>query len=80
LAYMAPMASKGKGAVWFKIFEEGRDNKKDYWAVDRIYEAKGYFDVVIPADIAPGDYYLRPEVIALHEGNREFGEDKDAGA
>ncbi|KAJ2830977.1 hypothetical protein J3B01_005526, partial [Coemansia erecta] len=56
-----------QGAVWFKIFEEGRDNAKDYWAVDRIYEAKGYFDVVIPVDIAPGDYYLRPEVIALHE-------------
>ncbi|PIA13817.1 hypothetical protein COEREDRAFT_48184 [Coemansia reversa NRRL 1564] len=80
LAYLAPMESNGEGNVWFKIHEDGYNADDDKWCVDRINANKGLWDIPIPADIKPGDYLLRTEVIALHEANRVFGEDKDAGA
>ncbi|KAJ2078808.1 hypothetical protein H4R24_004215 [Coemansia sp. RSA 988] len=80
LAYLAPMESNGEGNVWFKIHEDGYTADDDKWCVDRIVASKGLWDIPIPSDIKPGDYLLRTEVIALHEANRVFGEDKDAGA
>ncbi|KAJ1748385.1 hypothetical protein LPJ79_004577 [Coemansia sp. RSA 1821] len=80
LTYMAPLESNGEGNVWFKIYEDGYDGDSDVWAVDKIVKAKGYWDVTIPSDIAPGDYLLRGEVIALHEADRVYGADDSAGA
>ncbi|KAJ2849534.1 hypothetical protein IWW36_002572, partial [Coemansia brasiliensis] len=80
LTYMAPLASNGEGNVWFKIYEDGYDGDNDVWAVDKIVKAKGYWDVTIPSDLAPGDYLLRGEVIALHEADRIYGTDDSAGA
>jgi len=50
--------------VWFKIYEDGYANGK--WAVDRLLANKGRVDVTLPSDIAPGNYLLRAELIALH--------------
>ncbi|KAJ2390435.1 hypothetical protein H4S02_001862 [Coemansia sp. RSA 2611] len=77
---MAPMASNGEGNVWFKIYEDGYNYEADQWAVSKVYANKGYWDVVIPADILAGDYLLRPEVIGLHEADRVYGADDSAGA
>ncbi|KAJ2502235.1 hypothetical protein GGH96_001307 [Coemansia sp. RSA 1972] len=80
LAYMALAESNGVGDVWFKIFEDGYDSSSKVWAVETFIKNNGKIDLVIPADIAPGDYLVRSEIIALHEGDRVYGADKDAGA
>lgn len=57
---------------WFKIFANtwspanngAGDN--DWWGVKDMENCCGRVDVKIPTDIAPGDYLLRAEVIALH--------------
>lgn len=63
IMYLAKSDS-GAGNVWFKIFEDGYSNGK--WGVDRMLDKKGRVDFKIPADIAPGNYLLRGEIIALH--------------
>ncbi|KAJ1641692.1 hypothetical protein LPJ64_006370, partial [Coemansia asiatica] len=37
-------------------------------------------DVLIPATIPQGYYLMRTEVIALHEADRPYGADENAGA
>ncbi|KAJ2806519.1 hypothetical protein H4R20_001656 [Coemansia guatemalensis] len=74
------MESNGEGNVWFKIHEDGYTADDDKWCVDRIVASKGLWDIPIPSDIKPGNYLLRTEVIALHEADRVYGEDEDAGA
>lgn len=51
---------------WFKIYEDGFANGK--WAVNRLIANKGRVDITIPSDIAAGNYLLRGEVLALHNG------------
>ncbi|KAF1929035.1 carbohydrate-binding module family 1 protein [Didymella exigua CBS 183.55] len=69
-------ASKaGSSYSWTKIWEDGYSNGK--WAVDKLiagsYTGKaGQHDLTLP-NLAPGDYVLRPEINALHEGNRQGG-------
>ncbi|KAJ2807825.1 hypothetical protein H4R20_001120 [Coemansia guatemalensis] len=76
LVYMAPMASNGKGDVWFKIFEQGYDMATKQWCSEHVIDANGELDITLPADIADGEYLLRPEIIALHTaydiGGAEF--------
>ncbi|KAL7275357.1 hypothetical protein RUND412_001693 [Rhizina undulata] len=50
---------------WFKIYQDGLVST-DYWGTDVLNANCGKQDVVIPADLEPGDYLLRAEVIALH--------------
>ncbi|RPA73102.1 hypothetical protein BJ508DRAFT_419169 [Ascobolus immersus RN42] len=58
-------AKSSPGSNWFKIYQNGLVSK-DYWGTDVINANCGKQDLKIPADIAPGDYLLRTEVIALH--------------
>ncbi|KAF8653235.1 hypothetical protein AX16_004064 [Volvariella volvacea WC 439] len=55
----------GAQANWFKIHELGLV-RYDYWGTDVLNDNCGRMEVTIPSDIAPGDYLLRAEVIALH--------------
>ncbi|KAJ2449081.1 hypothetical protein EV183_005080 [Coemansia sp. RSA 2336] len=80
VAYMAKADSNGEGNVWFKIYEDGYESSSDTWCVDTLIKNDGALEVTIPADISPGNYLLRGEIIALHEANRVYGEDEDAGA
>jgi cellulase len=68
VAYLAPAASNGAGNVWTKISEDGYDASKG-WAVTRLIANKGKHDVKIPSSLAPGDYILRVEILALHESD-----------
>lgn len=70
LTYIAPASSNGNGNVWVKLAQEGYANGK--WAVDNLIANRGKHSVTLP-NLAPGDYLLRPEIIALHEGNRASG-------
>lgn len=69
-------ASKAGGSYsWTKLWEETYDGSK--WAVDKIIAGsytgkKGQHKLTLPK-LAPGDYILRPEIIALHEGNKQGG-------
>ncbi|KAI8939571.1 hypothetical protein NX059_003335 [Plenodomus lindquistii] len=69
-------ASKaGASPSWTKIAEDGYDGKS--WAVDKLLAGsytgtKGQHKVKLP-NLAAGEYYLRPEIIALHEGDRMSG-------
>ncbi|KAF1848875.1 lytic polysaccharide monooxygenase [Cucurbitaria berberidis CBS 394.84] len=70
MVYIAPAASNGEGAVWTKIYEDGYTGGK--WAVDKFIANKGAITIDLP-NLAAGDYIIRPEIIALHEGNRPNG-------
>jgi len=63
----------GAGAVWFKIFEDGYNTSSKTWCVDRLKTNKGVFTFTIPSDLSPGNYLLRGELLALHEGDQLGG-------
>jgi len=49
---------------WFKIYSHGLSG--GVWAVDTLIANAGILTVPIPSCIAPGDYLVRGEIIALH--------------
>ncbi|RDL39049.1 Uncharacterized protein BP5553_03389 [Venustampulla echinocandica] len=63
----------GYGSGWFKISEAGFTNPAaGTWAVNDLIAALGEQSIPIPTCIAPGQYLLRAEIIALH-GARTSG-------
>ena len=69
-------ASKAGANSWTKLWEDTFDGKT--WAVDKLIAGtytgkKGQHSMKLPAGLAPGDYFLRPEINALHEGDRLGG-------
>jgi cellulase len=63
----------------FKVFEDGwapankGSGDNDLWGVKDMNSCCGKVDVKIPSDLAPGDYLLRAEVIALHTAQSTNG-------
>ncbi|KAG9085706.1 hypothetical protein FS749_004213 [Ceratobasidium sp. UAMH 11750] len=76
MVYIAPTASNGEGPVWVKLFDQGFTND---WATNYLIAAKGHVTITLP-DLAPGEYLLRPEIIALHEGETDFTVNSARGA
>ncbi|KAI9369656.1 glycosyl hydrolase family 61-domain-containing protein [Aspergillus egyptiacus] len=70
LVYMAPTEKGSAGEGWVKIYEDGYTDGT--WAVETLVENRGKHSVTVP-DVPAGEYLFRPEIIALHEGNREGG-------
>ncbi|KAF1839685.1 hypothetical protein BDW02DRAFT_563739 [Decorospora gaudefroyi] len=69
------LSKAGATKSWTKIAEDGWDGKS--WAVDKLiagsYTGKpGQHKFKLPK-VAPGEYIIRPEIIALHEGDRVAG-------
>ncbi|KAI0411336.1 carbohydrate-binding module family 1 protein [Xylaria grammica] len=75
--YMAAVSdaagADGSAASWFKIFADtwaanpsGANGDADFWGTKDLNACCGLMDVRIPADLAPGDYLLRAEALALH--------------
>ncbi|TFK35318.1 glycosyl hydrolase family 61-domain-containing protein, partial [Crucibulum laeve] len=69
--YMAAVSDArtavGSSAGWFKVSESGLvSNNPDYWAVQVLNNNCGHYTFKVPADIAPGNYLIRAEVIALY--------------
>lgn len=60
------------GLKWFKVAESGllSDGK---WAVDTMIANNGWHYFTMPSCVAPGDYLMRVELIALHGANRSGG-------
>ncbi|USP78964.1 lytic polysaccharide monooxygenase [Curvularia clavata] len=67
MVYMASADTKGEGAVWTKIWEDGFKDGK--FGVDRFYDNKGLIEVKLP-NVKPGNYWIRPEMIGLHEATQ----------
>ncbi|KAH7913109.1 glycoside hydrolase family 61 protein [Hygrophoropsis aurantiaca] len=69
--YMAKVSDAttavGSSAAWFKVSEMGLpSDNPDYWATEVMNDNCGHYTFTVPSGIAPGDYLLRAEVIALH--------------
>lgn len=82
IVYMAPVddasSAEGADAAWFKVFQDtwssnGTSGSSDNWGTKDLNTCCGMMDVVIPTDIAPGDYLLRAEAIALHAAGSSGG-------
>jgi len=55
------------GLEWFKIAESGLNG--DSWAVDAMIAGGGWHDFTLPSCVAPGQYLMRVELIALHSAS-----------
>ncbi|KXJ85685.1 glycosyl hydrolase family 61-domain-containing protein [Microdochium bolleyi] len=74
-------ASRADGSSpWFKIFADtwaknsaGGSGDDDFWGTKDLNKCCGLMNVKIPADIAPGDYLLRAEALALHTAGSAGG-------
>lgn len=65
-------SASGQGLKWFKIAEDGLDGSGK-WGVDRMIANGGWVDFQIPSCVAPGQYLLRTEIIALHSATQQGG-------
>jgi hypothetical protein len=57
------------GLQWFKVAHDGLSNGK--WAVDTMIANGGWHYFNMPTCVAPGDYLLRVELIALHSASTQ---------
>jgi cellulase len=73
-----------KTLKFVKISERGFVRKTDeaegYWAADELIADDGSWNVRIPAGLAPGEYVLRHEIIALHVAFTGTGPYSSSGA
>ena len=51
---------------WVKIAEEGIDVATQQWAAGKLMENGNTWKVTVPSSLAPGQYVIRHEIIALH--------------
>jgi len=65
--------SADNGATWFKIYENGYNTTTLQFCVITLIANKGLLNITIPADIAPGNYLMRGEIIALHQAENIGG-------
>lgn len=76
MAYMSKVSNSATAdgsSGWFKVFQDswahnpsGSTGDDDYWGTKDLNSCCGKMDVKIPSDLAPGDYLLRAEAVALH--------------
>ncbi|KAJ6256613.1 hypothetical protein Dda_8478 [Drechslerella dactyloides] len=69
MVYLSKVSNAATASIpssgWFKIHEEGYNSGTGKWAVDRLIADRGY-KFRIPTCVAPGNYLMRVELIALH--------------
>jgi hypothetical protein len=68
MAYLKKVSNaatdSGVGGGWIKIQEDGFNN--GVWGTEKVINGKGEHKIKIPDCIAPGQYLLRAEMLALH--------------
>lgn len=76
----ASSSSADGSSSWFKVFQDtwakapgSSAGDADYWGTKDLTTCCGRMNVLIPADIAPGDYLLRAEALALHAASVSGG-------
>lgn len=60
-------SADASGLQWFKVAESGLSN--GIWAVDTMISNQGWHYFDLPSCVAPGDYLMRVEIIALHSAS-----------
>jgi len=84
MAFMAKYDGAGglpTGNAWFKIYQLGKIAEATggdwttvkYASPDGLNANNGAMTFTIPADLAPGNYLLRTEIIALHSAGALYG-------
>ncbi|KAL8731583.1 MAG: hypothetical protein Q9166_003271 [cf. Caloplaca sp. 2 TL-2023] len=58
------------GPGWFKVFEEDYDNSTAQWCTSKIMANDGKLSINLPTDLAEGYYLVRPELLALHQADK----------
>ncbi|KAL2129687.1 hypothetical protein VTI74DRAFT_7442 [Chaetomium olivicolor] len=72
LAKVDSAATTGtSGLKWFKIAERGLNN--GVWAVDEMISNNGWHYFDMPSCVAPGQYLMRVELLALHSASSPGG-------
>ncbi|PVH83536.1 lytic polysaccharide monooxygenase, partial [Cadophora sp. DSE1049] len=63
----------GVGDGWFKIASMGYDAASKKWCTQKLSEKNGLLDlgVKIPEDLARGYYLVRPELLSLHDADKD---------
>ncbi|SPO01512.1 related to cel1 protein precursor [Cephalotrichum gorgonifer] len=61
------------GLSWFKVAEDGFDVGSNVWGVDNMIKGGGWHEFTMPQCIAPGQYLLRVELLALHSAHQQNG-------
>ncbi|KAF8160838.1 glycosyl hydrolase family 61-domain-containing protein [Crassisporium funariophilum] len=59
-------------ARWFKIDADGYDPSNRQWAAAKLIASGSSWTSTIPAALAPGQYLIRNEIIALHSSTPQF--------
>jgi len=76
LVYMSKVSSAttdmGAGS-WFKVDEEGYNPTTKKWGTDTLNDNCGKRSFKVPASLAPGNYLVRAEAIALHAASTSGG-------
>ncbi|KAG8920590.1 hypothetical protein FRC01_000682, partial [Tulasnella sp. 417] len=65
---------------WVKLWHQGQYGNNQWCTSNTLISAKGKMNVAIPNNLAPGNYLLRPELIALHEGDTMWSQNTLRGA
>ncbi|KAJ8077201.1 hypothetical protein PM082_001629 [Marasmius tenuissimus] len=60
------------GAKWFKLDAGGYDEETKLWAADKLRMDDNSWRSTIPASLAPGQYLMRNEIIALHSNPPQY--------
>ena len=58
------------GDGWFRIMELGYNNETKKWCTELLDPKDGHIAAAIPKDLATGYYLLRPELLALHQADK----------
>jgi len=61
---------KAVGDGWFKIWDEAYDAGTSQWCTEKLIQNKGMLSVKIPENLAGGYYLVRPELLALHQADK----------
>ncbi|CAN8105951.1 unnamed protein product [Discula destructiva] len=77
MAYLAKVGdaatSSATGLQWFKIGQDTFDTSTKKWGVDHLIANNGWANFTLPECLAPGQYLLRAEIIALHSAYSQGG-------
>ncbi|EON99293.1 putative glycoside hydrolase family 61 protein [Phaeoacremonium minimum UCRPA7] len=75
MAYLAKVdnaaSASQTGLKWFKIAQDGFDTSSRKWGVDNMIANNGWAYFNFPTCIAPGQYLLRVEILALHSAKSQ---------
>ena len=72
-------SATGKANSWVKIFEEGEYEAGKWATSPKLIEEKGLHSIQIPKGLRAGKYFLRPELITLHEADAIYSENPKRG-